>query len=444
MKTLLAAVEKNKQLILDTERYIWKHPETGYKEKKTSQYLAEIFQSLGYDLVFADGITGFYTTIDTGRPGPVLMVLGEMDSVICPGHKDADPETGAVHACGHHVQCAALVGIAAALKEPGALDSLSGKIKLCAVPAEETVEIDFRNQLKAEGVIKHFGGKSEFLYRGYFDDVNLAFMVHAATTFHVRLGSVGCLVKKVTYKGRASHAGNSPWNGINALYAANCGLNAINAIRETFEEKDVVRVHPIITNGGAIVNAIPEQVTLESYVRGASFEGIAKNNRKVNRALCGAALSLGANVDITDYSGYGPLLNDRNLVEVAKEAAALALPEKEFEVRNRLGSGSTDMGDLSSVMPVVQPYISGAAGKCHGSDYRIEDPQTACVGGAKFQLAMIYLLLSNDAQRAKTVVAESKPPFASKEEYFAYLDSLVCSGDRIQYGADGSATVDLR
>ena len=130
MKDLIKAVDKNRQLILDAERYIWKNPETGYKEFKTSAYMAEKFTELGYELVMADGITGFYTTLDTGKEGPTVLILGELDSIICPSHPESDPQTGAVHSCGHNAQCAALLGIAAALKEPGILDKFCGKIKL--------------------------------------------------------------------------------------------------------------------------------------------------------------------------------------------------------------------------------------------------------------------------------------------------------------------------
>ena len=98
--------------------------------------MEEAFEKLGYDIVRAGDIPGFYTVLDTGREGPEVLVLSELDSLICADHPDADPETGAVHCCGHHAQCAALVGLAAALKEPGVLDSLSGRIRLCAVPAE--------------------------------------------------------------------------------------------------------------------------------------------------------------------------------------------------------------------------------------------------------------------------------------------------------------------
>lgn len=436
MKDLNAAIEKYRQLILDSERYIWQHPETGYKEFKTSAYMAETFQKLGYELVMADGITGFYTVLDTGKPGPEILILAELDSIICPEHRDADPVTGAVHSCGHNAQCAALVGIAAALKEPGILDKFCGKIRLCAVPAEELLEIEFRTNLKNEGKIKYLGGKSEFLSRGYFDGVDIAFMVHTSTNFSVIKGSVGCLAKQIIYKGVAAHAGGSPWNGRNALYAANCGLNAINAIRETFMESDIIRVHPIITAGGVMVNAIPESAVLESYVRGASFDAICNANRKVNRALCGAALSIGTNIEIIDTPGYAPLNNDANLIQISAEAAQLAIPEYEFAVLDKFGSGSTDMGDLSCMMPVVHPYAGGAVGRSHGNNYEIKDPVAACVASAKMQLAMLLILLSDDAKRAKQVIAEFKPLFQSKEDYLSYMDSLNCAGDRIEYNDD--------
>ena len=443
MKNVINAVEKYRSLILEAERYIWKNPETGYKEFKTSKYLAEKFEALGYKLTYADGITGFITRIETGKEGPEVLILGEMDSIICPDHPESDPVTGAVHSCGHNAQSATLLGIAAALTEPEVLEGLSGNIRLCAVPAEELLEIEYRSELKKQGKIKYFGGKSEFLHRGLFDGVDIAFMVHTSSSFSARDGAVGCMAKKIIYKGKAAHAGGSPWNGQNALYAATCGLNAVNAIRETFKEADLIRVHPIITNGGDMVNAIPARAKLESYVRGKTFEGIVEANKKVNRALCGAALSLGTNIEIVDFPGYSPLNNDKNLMEVAAEAIGLVAPEIQFTKAGAFSTGSTDMGDLSSIMPSLHPYCAGAKGTSHGSDYEIADPEAACVTNAKWQIAMLRLLLMNDAERAKQIIAEFVPQFASKEEFLAYQDSLNCSGDRIVYREDGVAEIKL-
>lgn len=439
---ILAAVEKHRKLILDTERFVWKHPETGFKEFVTSKYMEDIFESLGYEIERAGDIPGFCAVIDTGRPGPELLILGELDSIICPTHPEADPETGAVHSCGHNAQCAALVGVAAALREDHMLDELSGKIRLCAVPAEELLEIEYRASLREKGVIKYYGGKTEFLSRGYFDSVDLAFMVHTANEFMVRRGSNGCIAKKMIYKGKACHAAG-PSRGVNALYAASCGLNAINAIRETFEESNQIRVHPIVTHGGDMVNAIPETVTLESYVRGKTTKAIEAANRKVNRALIGAALSIGANVEIIDAPGYSPNENDRRMMELSRDALQFLYPDRPFNMKTSYSMGSTDMGNLSRVMPTVHPYAAGMKGTSHGNDYRIADPVAAAVDSAAWQVAMAYLLLKDGAALAKEIVENFSPEFKTKEEYLAYLDSLNTVGDRIEYRDDGTAQIKL-
>ena len=439
---LCAGADKNRALVLNALDYIWTNPESGYREWKTHAYMAKVFRGLGYELTEAGDIPGFYTVLDTGRPGPEVLILGELDSLIIPTHPECDKETGAVHACGHAAQCAALVGIAAALKEPGALDGLCGRIRLCAVPAEELIEIEYRMELREKGVIRYMGGKTEFLHRGYFDGVDVAFMVHTGdgTKYSCRSGMVGCLSKRIVYKGRSAHAGGSPWLGVNALYAAQQGLSAINAIRETFQEKDYIRVHPIITSGGIAVNAIPDQVVVESYVRSISFEGLKDANSKVNRALTGAALSLGANVDIQDTPGYAPLRQDAGVLDVAELAAqALDYP---FSRKSTPSTGSTDMGDVSHVIPSLHPYCPGAEGTSHGVDYRIADPELACVGSAKWQLMMLYLLLENDAARARKIMADFVPTFPTVREYLDYLDSFLCTGDRITY-TDGGAEVKL-
>lgn len=142
-KQLMEMTAKHEALINETADYIWKHPETGYREWNTSAYMEKQFEQLGYTLVRAGNIPGFYADLDTGRPGPRVAVLGELDSLIVGTHPDAVPETCAVHACGHNAQCATLIGIAAALKEPGALDGMCGSIRFMAVPAEELIELGY-------------------------------------------------------------------------------------------------------------------------------------------------------------------------------------------------------------------------------------------------------------------------------------------------------------
>ena len=441
IEKISAAVEKHRQKILEAERYLWKHPETGYREVKSSAYMAEAFRQLGYELTMAEDIPGFVTVIDTGRPGPEVMILGELDSLICPNHKEADPETGYVHSCGHNVQCATLLGIAAALKEDGMTDGLSGRIRLCVVPAEEMIEIEYRNELRRQGKIRYLGGKSEFMSRGLFDGVDIAFMVHASSAYGTMVGSVGCLAKTIYYKGVSAHAGGAPWNGKNALYAAMQGISAVNALRETFKESDLIRFHPIITHGGEAVNAIPELVTIETFVRGATFDAILSANARINRALCGAAVSIGAQVEIVDTPGYAPLINDPTMNALMKQAADEIIPEEGFTVHGNISTGSTDMGDLCSVMPVIHPYSAGVTGKAHGDDYYIADPERACIKSAKMQLRMLSLLLENDAELAREIKENYKPMFNTIDEYLDYIDKIEAKGDRILYREDGSIEI---
>ncbi|MBO5928188.1 MAG: hypothetical protein J6Q32_04995, partial [Clostridia bacterium] len=111
-----------------------------------------------------------------------------------------------------------------------------------------------------------------------------------------------------------------------------------------------------------------------------------------------------ANIEIIDIPGYSPLYNDYNLTDLAKEAYETLCPDKEFEMVEQINTGSTDMGDLSQVMPAIHPYCGGAQGTCHGNDYYIVDPDEACIKNAKWQLTLLYLLLGDGAQRAKKII----------------------------------------
>ena len=161
----------------------------------------------------------------------------------------------------------------------------------------------------------------------------------------------------------------------------------------------------------------------------------------VERAIKSVLGQTYTNIEIIDMPGYAPLINDENLINIAADAAKLAVPEYKFEIIDEVGSGSTDLGDLSCIMPAVHPYAIGATGTCHGDDYQIEDPNAACVGSAKLQLGMLYLLLADDAKNAKRIIDEYKPVFASKEEYLDFVDRLNCSGDRIDYSDENIISV---
>ena len=442
-QNLMDTVDTYRQQILDAERFIWQHPETGYREWQSSAYMEKAFVALGYTLVKAGDIPGFYTDLDTGRPGPRLLILAELDALACPTHPEA--VDGKAHACGHHAQCAALLGVAAALSRPGALDRLSGSIRLMVVPAEELIEIAWRESLRQQGTIRYYGGKVEFMRRGYLDGVDLAFMFHTTSDnkadFGCNAGGNGCLAKRALYHGTAAHAGGSPHEGVNALYAVQAGMQAVNALRETFRDEDHIRVHPIITAGGASVNIIPADVRLESYVRGATLDCIREANGKVSRALAAGAAALGARVTLIDRPGYAPLNNDPRLMEVAKTCLTELVGPERVNFTDRWSTGSTDMGDLSCVMPVMHGYAAGASGMGHGDNYRISDPEKACVQSAKGQLLLAVALLEDDAARARAVLAEAKPHYDGPAAYLEAIEKLSCDLEAVVYDDDGTIRI---
>ncbi len=449
-------VDVVKEMILAAERWIWKHPQTGYTEWEAHGYLAEKYEALGYTLVKAGNIPGFYAEADTGRPGPKIAIFGELDALDIANHPES--VNGMTHCCGHNAQSAALLGIAAALKQPHALDGLCGSIRLVAVPAEEMIQLAFREELRQKGVIRYNGGKTEFMYRGLLDGVDMAMMAHGMTKgsglsgngdvdldFYAELGMNGCIAKNIRYKGKAAHAGGAPHRGINAEYAAMLGLQACNNLRETFQEKDSIRFHPILMGANCAVNIIPDEMKIESYVRGRTLEAIRTENSKLNRALTGAALAMGAGVELSDRPGYAPEIHDPALMKLAEECCiALSGPDKVHFDYQGWSTGSSDFGDVTMVMPGIQIWSGGGIGSLHGIDFQIKDPNRMCVNAAKAELFLLDALLSEDAVRAKKIIADYQAPYPSIAAYLAAVDALTLDKDAVQYDAHGNAVVDFQ
>ena len=216
------------------------------------------------------------------------------------------------------------------------------------------------------------------------------------------------------------------------------GLQAINSLRETFADNDHVRVHPIMEANGSAVNIIPAKATISTFVRGATMDSIIQTNRKVNRALAAGALAMGAEVEISDRPGYAPLINAPGLKEVAKECMIAVAGEDQVNFNENWSSGSTDLGDLSTVMPSIHPYVTGASGDLHGDNCQITDPIRACVMSAQAQVLMAATLLKDNAARAKEVVETFQPVYPSKEAYFEAVNQLLSDRDLVVYNDAGA------
>jgi len=443
-------VDAFKQLVADAERWLWAHPQTGYTEWEANAYMAEKFQEMGYELTMAGNIPGFYTDVETGKPGPTLCIMSELDALDISAHPES--VNGMTHCCGHHAQCAAMLGIAGALKQPGALDGLCGKIRLMVVPAEEMIQLAFRENLRKEGVISYMGGKVEFMHRGYFDGVDLALMVHGGAAgegepfdFQCGLGNNGCMAKTIRFKGKSAHAGGAPHLGVNAQYAAMLGLQACNDLRETLQEKDTVRFHPIMMGVNCAVNIIPDEMKIESYVRGRTLEAMKRENKKFNRALTGAALAMGAGVELCDRPGYSPEVHDKMFMELVEQCCVdLVGRDRVVFDYQAWSTGSSDFGDLTCVMPGVQFFSAGCTGVCHGIDFQVDDVNRLCVNSAKAQLFVAEELLSNDGEKAKEIIDQYQPLFGSIPEYLEAIQELVLDKDAVVYDENGNATVDFQ
>jgi amidohydrolase len=421
-------IDSRGEEIIAVAKTIMENPESGFREEKTSRLVTEKFTELGITYREGLGITGVKGIVPGSSEGPTVAVLGELDSLLVPGHPNADPETGAAHACGHNAQIGTLIGVATGLIGAGVLPSLAGRVAFIAVPAEEYIEIEFREELHAKGKITFLGGKPELIKVGEFDDIDMAMMVHTASGTKGKLIGMGgtnngCVAKQIKFIGRGSHAGGAPHAGINALNAAMIALSAIHTQRETFKDIDTVRVHPIITRGGEAVNIVPADVRMETFVRGKTLEAIKDADEKVDRALRAGAMAVGGKVQIKTLPGYLPIINDRTMTAVCRTNAESLFGKSKVGPPGRHSTGSTDMGDVSRIMPAIHPYAAGASGTSHGDDYMIENYNHAVLNPAKVMAMTVLDLLTDGAVKGKEVLAKHKPNM-TKQEYLDLLESL--------------------
>ncbi len=414
-------IDKRRSDILDIAAKILRKPEMGYREFETSSLVCSELDKLSIPYRKGLAVTGVKGNLKGRKSLARVAVIGELDAVTCSTHPTADRVSGAAHACGHNIQIAVMLGVAMALSE--IKDELDGDVCFFATPAEEFVEIGFREGLANRGDIKFLGGKQELIRIGEFDDIDMAMMVHAQGATPERAafiggGSLGFVAKTIDFIGKAAHAGGAPHEGINALNAAMAAMMCIHAQRETFRDEDKIRVHPIITNGGELVNVVPAKVTMETYVRGATFPAIRDAATKVDRAIEGASMAIGAKCEITDYKGYLPLVQSTELCSIFEENVKLI--SEDIKIYHGVDMvGSTDIGDLGHIMPIIQPTMGGFTGNLHAEEFGVADEDMAYINPAKAMAMSVIDLLADGAAEAERVKG-AYTPLLTKEEYIDF------------------------
>lgn len=429
------AIDDNAARIIDFALDIAKTPEMGFKEVKTAAKVRRAFDDLGLAYEANMALTGVKARSKGRQAGPTVAILGEMDAIGCPDSEFADPLSGAAHACGHNIQLAGMLGAAYGLVKSGVVNELAGDAVFFAVPAEEFVEIEYRSKLRADGKIHYLSGKQELIYQGAFDDIDMAMQFHCdkntpEPTVSLGDSSNGFIGKTIRYIGKESHAADAPDLGVNALNAAMLGLMGINALRETFRDEDVVRVHPIITKGGDIVNSVPADVRLETYVRAKTITAMESVHKKVDRALIAGGDAIGAITEVNTIPGYLPLSCNRSMNELFAANVKTADPAAVIRDAGHF-SASTDMGDVSHLIPLIHPFIGGTKGSLHTREFGVVDYKAACLLPAKAMALTVIDLLFGGAETALQIKANHKP-LLTKAEYIAKQDGYFSKGEDLQ------------
>lgn len=413
-------IDAHKEEIITSGEALLRMPELAYRENRTSEYVRNFFGKLNLEQGKPFAITGQRASVDTGRPGPRLAVLGELDAIIVPGHPFGDPKTNAAHACGHHAALNAMLGCAAALSRPEVLAELSGTLSFLACPSEECQDQPYIAELIREGKLRYFGGKSEMIAEGVFDDIDIAITSHAGTENSTPSRFNGFVMKRITFHGLAAHAGLCPENGINAISMMRSAMNLLDAQRDTFRDEDHVRIHGYIPFGGEAVNVVPDRVVFTLQVRGGTPEAVRDASDKVDRCMSAAALAFAGKVTVQNLFGFMPLIPYSELDDIHERNAALIAPGAPF-TRGVYCASSTDMGDVSMIKPSLHSYFRGFAGTPHTPDFLVESKEQAYVDSTKYLAFNAVDLLWGDAYCGKAV-AQARCPM-TKQEYLDEMDS---------------------
>ncbi len=425
---IVEIIDKKAEEIIAFGTDIWNHAELGYKEVRTSGKFVEEMAKLGLDSETGLAFTGVksYLHEKGSTEGPTLAIIGEMDGLPIPNHPDA--YNGVSHSCGHHAQLTGVVGAAMALTDPEVKAAMGGNICFFAVPAEEFVDITWKNQMMKEGKLGYGGGKCELIRIGAFDDIDISMGHHSSTGLDMGIinsTSNGFVNKTVTFKGRSAHAAGMPHHGIDALNAATAALVNIALQQESFRDEDSVRCHGFISNGGSAVNIIADEVVMQYCTRGKTPEAYKNASDKVDRSFKAAAMATGCDVTIETMAGYmSQMANPHTevLQSVLDEIKAEGKYTNQIDSEGH-GTGSDDFGDVSCLMPLVHFNTGGVEGTIHGPDLVVSDPYLAYVVTAKIFALTAYRLMKDGAAAAKENIADYEP-IMTKESYIAFQDSM--------------------
>ena len=405
--------------LISISQDIWKHPETGYREERTSALLVAEFEKLGIPVKKGLAMTGFRAELDSGKPGPVVAIFGEMDALLIPSHPEA--VDGKAHSCGHNISGVNMLGAAIGLKAAMETGELCGKVVFIASPAEEGIELEYRKNLIEQGKIRYVAGKPQLISEGVLDDVDIAYMLHLSNGYGFNDHN-GSVCKKIIFKGKSCHA-SRPHAGINALNGMNLALHALGLLRESYSNSDKIRFHGIVSEGGQSVNVIPDHVVMEYMLRAETVDALVGLNKRFDNAVLHAGLAAECEVEIQTVHYSMPLYDDLDLGKVHQDVVAEVAPGEEFDFNSSFYASCTDMGDIGTIIPSIHGYIPGMKGTSHSNDYYVADYDTAIVTGSRINARAAIELLADDAAIGRKIAAK-KASLMPVKEYLSVIEAL--------------------
>lgn len=328
--TIDQTVAKKIETYQDIALQIHAKPEVSNYEFFASETLSEQLKQEGFDveLDVAGHRTGFDARYKSEKPGPTVVFYAEYDAL-----------EGIGHACGHNLFGATSSLAAVALKE--VIDEVGGEVRVYGTPGEEGGE--------------NGSAKGSFVREGFLDDVDFTLGVHPSYRHGLTSDNLAVAPVDVEFFGKSSHAAGAPEKGINALDAVIQVYNASNALREHLPSD--VRIHGIITNGGQAPNVVPDYASARFYLRAASKPVLYEVYEKFENIVKGAALQTGAEYKFGLFQNAVDNIVPTPLFDSVYEQNLNRYGEVVPEVEETGGKGSSDVGNLSQVVPTIQPYI---------------------------------------------------------------------------------------
>ncbi len=329
------AVEEQRQRLHEISEFLYENPELGSEEFKAAEFLTGELEKNGFEVErgILDMPTAFCATYRGRGRGPRVAVLAEYDAL-----------PGVGHGCGHNLIAASAIGAGIAASK--VMDKLDGAVLVVGTPAEE-------------GHGPSGGAKVIMAEKGFWDDIDGAIMLHPSSSWGAGSRSLGISLVKMEFEGQTSHAAASPQEGVNALNAATLAFMATHMLRQEARRDANLVIHGIISEGGLASNIIPDRAVCDFGVRSSDDAYLEEMVDKVARCAEGAALAMGAKVNITKRQLYSGKKINEPMVEILwNNYASQGVEVKPWkESVNGMPMASTDFGDVSQRIPVAGSYI---------------------------------------------------------------------------------------